>query len=190
MGNTTKTTGHHFNKTQIDIALSKAYQFLRLTRNRKVEQLQKKESEILAQIENSKFSMAHTYEKACINAKLLIHIKAANVVLRHIDILKTHSFALEMAQKTPTQAADLVPSLNTYIWGTYKLNVSQMQEVVFMVNKVLGPCWINSAQHGYMVDIGVRRSLANILPDQYQMNNYLYDFIIRNSKGNEEKKSK
>ena len=134
--------------------------------------------------------MSHTYEKACINAKVLIYIKAANVILRHIDILKNHSLALEMGQRNPSGAADLVPSLNTYIWGTYKLNVDQLEEFVKMIAKVLGNGWIHNAQHGYMVDLGIRKSFANILPDQWEMNSYLYDFIIRNAKGDENRKSK
>lgn len=187
MGNATTTTGVHYNKTQIDIALSKATQYLKLARNRKVELLQKKESELLSKLEVTQMSMAHTYEKACINAKILIYIKAANVILRHLDVLSNHSFALERGQSSPGQAADLVPSMNTFIWGTYKLNVGQLEEVVMMIGKVMGPGWINAAQHGYMVDLGVRRSFANILPDQWEMNFYIHDFVIRSSNGDQKR---
>jgi hypothetical protein len=190
MGNSIKTNGHIYNKIQIELALSKAIHFVRLTRDRRIEALKKKESEILSKLEYGSMSMAQTYQLACVACRHLTFVKAANMILRHLDLLREHTIALEMAQSQPGNAGDLVPPLNTMIWGTYKLNIVQMEELVFMVEKVLGKKWVRSAMSGYMVDLNLRRNFAEILPGQDMVNAYLWDFVRRTSKGDEKRQSK
>ena len=188
MGNTTKSAGKLYNKLQIDIALAKCTAYLKLTRDRRVEALQKKEDEIKQKLEYGPMTMSQTYSVACIACRHLTWIRGANKVIRHLDVLRNNSIALEIAQEKPSRAADLTPSLNTVIWATYKLNVEQMEEFVEMVRKVLGDKWVDLALHGYMVDIYLRGGFEHILPPQEKVNEYLWGFVNRLAKGDEAKK--
>jgi hypothetical protein len=192
--------------------LSKAVHYIRMNRNRRVEQLQKKESPFRAyplQFPDMKFDQ--TYHMGCLNARLFVYAASCNALLRHIQILSEHSLALAMFSQGKGQPIktghgegfynhqgvqklgsidDLVPSINTLIYCLSALNISSLVTLEAMLEDILGKKYLKLARDGYMVDIHLRNKIHSIVPQGEDVEAYLLGFIWRLANNDPETASK
>ena len=70
-----------YSKFQIDMELTKTVQYIRLNRNRKVEQLQAKESPLHEYPLEVKMTFEQSYHFGCLNARHLIYASTCNLLL-------------------------------------------------------------------------------------------------------------
>ena len=188
-----------YSKFQIDMELTKTVQYIRLNRNRRVEQLQAKESPLLEYPLDIKMTFDQTYHFGCLNARYLLYASTCNLMLQHINILAEHSLALSMFSQgetkkistgtaqdfynTKTQSLgsidDLVPSINTLIFGLKALNIQQVETLEEMLENILGPKYVTLAREGYMVDLRLREKLDSIVPQGDDVESYLFGLVWR-----------
>ena len=151
-----------YSKFQIDMELTKTVQYIRLNRNRRVEQLQSKESPLLEYPLEVKMTFDQTYHFGCVNARYLLYAATCNLLLQHISILSEHSLALSMFSQAKAKVItagiskdfystksqdlgsidDLVPSINTLIFGLKALNIQQIESLEDMLENILGPKYV------------------------------------------------
>lgn len=212
MGNT-KAKPCNYTKHQIEMEITKAVHYIRLNRNRRVEQLKKKESPFTSYpLDFPDQTFDSSYHMGCINARLFIYAACCNALLRHLNILMEYSLALSMysqGQGQPIKTGlksnfysgnsgklnigsidDLVPSVNTLIYCIKALNISSLVSLEMMLENILGPHYVKLAREGYMVDIKLKNKIHSMIPNGEDVEAYLMGFIWRLSGEDPEKAAK
>jgi len=186
MGNY-KSKGFTYPSSKLQFTLQKSMLYLKLERNRKVERLQREESKMLNELQYGQYPLNKSRAIASVNVKLINYATAANITIQHLKILMEHSILLELGQEHPERANDLVPSINTVIWATYKLNLNVLEEVVAMVQRVLGTLYVKHALEGLMVERRLKDQFENLLPTPFEIYSYMVDFAARSTHSPEER---
>jgi len=166
-------------KIQLDIVLSKVYNYIKLERDRKVEMLMKQEKALIEFCTNRNIEVTELRTKAITNINLLKWIQGSNIVLHYVKTLMNYTMALERGQHNPSEMTELVPAVNTLIWSTQKLNLSAIVEFNIMIQQHFGPGYVLQARQGHLVDEKLKKNFSGLIPTVFEIDDYLKDFFRR-----------
>lgn len=172
-------------KIRFEMMCQNTFHHAELQRDRKIHELQKKESNLkdLVKANKGNCNRESISMEASNCISLLNYIKGANNILNQIRMLKENSLDIvNFLNRQPSMNfAQLEPHIFTVIWSTSRLNLSQIKEFSDFIAMYMGPGIYQVAEQSPMVDLNFKRLFSSITAEPLQIHDYLEKFCDRNS---------
>lgn len=178
-----KRNGPPISKIEFETKVQTAYYQLEIHRDKKIHDLQKKESKLKETIKNnvhSGQSEAIAMEASnCIGA--LQQIKGANMILNQLKQLKEHSmeFTAYLNGQPAHNIEQLQPYLLAIIWSTTRLNNQELQNLSNFIAAYVGQGIFQAAEVSPIVDLNLKRILSQAHASPLEIQDYLDSFCKR-----------
>lgn len=143
-------------ESKIFVITHKTYMNVELQRDKKIEELQRKENELARLISTSNQINQTDINARCVSViNLLKQIQASNLILGHLLFLKEKVKELVEAQKNKNQIEQYRGYIQTIIWSTRILNTTHLEDFTGLISNHFGSSFVKQAEMGLFVDISV-----------------------------------
>lgn len=171
-------------KVRFEMLCQNTFLHLQLQRDRKIHELQKKESLLkdLVQSNKNNANKENISMEAsnCINQ--LNYIKGTNIVLNNIKMLKENSIDIVnyLNRQQSMNMAQLEPFVFTVVWSTTRLNLNQIKEFSDFISTHMGKNVYQVAESSPAVDLNLKKQFATVAASALEIHDYLEGFCKRN----------
>ncbi len=169
------------NKIDLEISLDKVYHHMVLQRDRKINDLIRKE----IALRDAMKERTHSYDEIAVDLMFIVgifkYITAIKIILRYCKILREHSIKICNAQQQRNFIAleDLQSYFEGIIWSAEKLNLSYIKEFNGLVYRHFGPVVYNDLVRMKKLDHELRNCFETVEPTREEMYTYLDMFLQR-----------
>jgi hypothetical protein len=139
-------------------------------------EVKSKEKLILELLNRPKRNKDEEISKAQSVVADLNYIKASNIVKRFCDILKDRTFEIVSNQGDASKIPELVPYIESVVWASRRLNLSQVAEFTTLVQDCFGPEVLTNIERSTNIDLELRECFKNVIPSPWEVNNYWITF--------------
>lgn len=170
-------------KIRFEMLCQNTFLHLQLQRDRKIHELQKKES-LMRDLVKSNKNNANRENIAmeasnCINQ--LNYIKGTNIVLNNIKMLKENSIDIVnyLNRQQSMNMIQLEPFVYTVVWSTTRLNLNQIKEFSDFISTHMGKNIYQIAETSASVDLNLKKLFATVAASALEIHDYLEGFCKR-----------
>jgi hypothetical protein len=175
------TFNKNIDKSKLDILIKQIYFTAQLQKDRKKGQQNAKEKELLAFIREpvNKRNKDNEYSKASSAVNDAKSIKAHELVMRYADILKDNEMVIQLSKGDTTKIMDLVPYVESIIWGCQKCNVECIKQFEEFIIANFGLETYNQILQFTKVTPELKSQFSSVIPSEKEVKLYLIDFCNR-----------
>ena len=166
-------------KQKFEIVCIKVKSYLELQRDRKQNEVSGKEKLLIKMINQPTRSKFDEFHKASSIVTDSNFVKACNIVLRFIEILRDRSMHIIESKGTPDKIEDLMPLIESICWSTQRLNLDSLKDFQQLMLNFYGPKVFESLKKSTRVDPDLIACFKNIIPTQEEVRNYMLSFSER-----------
>lgn len=172
----------NIDKNKLDILLKQVFFTAQLNKDRKKGQQNTREKELLNLVRQpaNKRAKDNEYSKASAIVNDIKSVKAHECVMRYADILKDNAMVIQMSKGDTSKIMDLVPYVESMIWGCQKCNVECIKQFEQFIIENFGLDTYNSVMQFTKVTPEIKNLFTSILPTEREVKLYLIDFCNRN----------
>eukprot|EP00331_Platyophrya_macrostoma_P031977 CAMPEP_0176439060 /NCGR_PEP_ID=MMETSP0127-20121128/19696_1 /TAXON_ID=938130 /ORGANISM="Platyophrya macrostoma, Strain WH" /LENGTH=385 /DNA_ID=CAMNT_0017823213 /DNA_START=177 /DNA_END=1334 /DNA_ORIENTATION=+ len=108
-------------------------------------------------------------------------VKAQDAVMRYSEIIKDRALVIEMSKGDPAKINDLLPYIESIVWGSKNLNLDCVKELEQFIYNAFGPGVYENLLKGANVQAEIKECFDSILPSEKEVKKYMIEFCRKNS---------